>query len=171
MGYQEMIYNYLGSKKDFIEKMRLDDERAIRILNPMTENHEYVRDSVLASLLISESVSAHSAFPHKIFEIGKVAYRKGDETFTRQYAGFLNADKDGSSNTISAQIQSLFYYIPCEYKVEETEDKRFITGRAATIVYKGAKIGVFGELHPEILENFSITTPCTAGEIDLDALL
>ena len=27
------------------------------------------------------------------------------------------------------------------------------------------------EIHPEVLENWGITVPCTAGEIDLDALL
>ncbi|MDR2184931.1 MAG: phenylalanine--tRNA ligase subunit beta, partial [Treponema sp.] len=71
MGYQEMIYNYLGSRKDLVENMRGDGSRIIRIANPMTENYEYLRDSVLASLLMSESVSGHSVYPHRIFEIGK----------------------------------------------------------------------------------------------------
>jgi len=43
--------------------------------------------------------------------------------------------------------------------------------RAAAIIYKGKPIGVFGELHPEVLENWGVTVPCTAGEIDLDALI
>jgi phenylalanyl-tRNA synthetase beta subunit len=30
---------------------------------------------------------------------------------------------------------------------------------------------VFGEIHPEALENWNITMPCTAAEADLDALL
>jgi phenylalanyl-tRNA synthetase beta chain len=30
---------------------------------------------------------------------------------------------------------------------------------------------VFGEIHPEVLENWGVTVPCTAGEIDLDALI
>ncbi|MDR1352945.1 MAG: phenylalanine--tRNA ligase subunit beta, partial [Treponema sp.] len=75
LGYQEMIYNYLGSRRDLVEKMRGDGGKIIRIANPMTESYEYVRDSVLASLMMSESVSGHSAYPHRIFEVGKVAYR------------------------------------------------------------------------------------------------
>jgi phenylalanyl-tRNA synthetase beta chain len=31
-------------------------------------------------------------------------------------------------------------------------------------------VGVMGELHPAILENWGIQMPCTAAEIDLDAL-
>jgi phenylalanyl-tRNA synthetase beta chain len=37
-------------------------------------------------------------------------------------------------------------------------------------MYNGIPVGVFGEIHPEVLENCGITVPCTAGEIDLDAL-
>ncbi|MDR0584076.1 MAG: phenylalanine--tRNA ligase subunit beta [Treponema sp.] len=174
MGYQEMIYNYLGSRKDLVENMRGDGSRIIRISNPMTENYEYLRDSVLASLMASESVSAHSAYPHQIFEIGKVAFRDDAENYgssTRQYAGFLHADKDVNFNTAAGQLQTLFYYLSREYDVKESGDPRFIPGRAAAILYRGKKIGVFGEVHPEVLENWGVTVPCTAGEIDLEALI
>jgi phenylalanyl-tRNA synthetase beta chain len=174
MGYQEMIYNYLGSRKDLGENMRGNGDKIIRISNPMTENYEYVRDSVIASLLNSESVSGHSVYPHKIFEVGRIAYLNNEENYgssTRQYAGFLHADKDANFNTVAGQLQTLFYYLSREYDVDESDDPRFIPGRAAAILYQGKKIGVFGEIHPEVLENWGITVPCTAGEFDLDLLL
>jgi phenylalanyl-tRNA synthetase beta chain len=173
MGYQEMIYNYLGSRKDLVENMRGAGDRIIRIANPMTENYEYVRDSVIASLMGSESVSGNSVYPHKIFEIGKIAYLDSTDnsgTVTRQYAGFLHADKEANFNVAAGQMQTLFYYLSAEYEVEESDDPRFIPGRAAAVLYKGRKIGVFGEIHPEVLENWGITVPCTAGEFDLDLL-
>ncbi|MDR3303412.1 MAG: phenylalanine--tRNA ligase subunit beta [Treponema sp.] len=174
MGYQEMIYNYLGSRKDFVERMRVNGARIIRIANPMTENYEYVRDSTLPSLLMSESMSAHAVYPHCIFEVGKVAYRDERENYgtrTRQYAGLLTADKDATFNTAASQLQTLFYYLSKNYSVTETEDSRFIAGRAAVLVYGGETIGVFGELHPATLENWGITMPCIAAELDLDALM
>jgi phenylalanyl-tRNA synthetase beta chain len=174
MGYQEMIYNYLGSRKDLVENMRGDGSRIVRIANPMTENYEYVRDSILASLLMSEAASGHSVYPHRIFEIGKAAYRNDAEKYgvsTRQSAGFLQADKDANFNIAAAQLQTLFYYLSREYLVEESGDSRFIPGRAAAILYHGKPIGVFGEIHPEVLENWGITVPCIAAEFDLDALL
>jgi phenylalanyl-tRNA synthetase beta chain len=174
MGYQEMIYNYLGSRKDLVENMRGEGAKIIRISNPMTENYEYVRDSVLASLMQSESVSGHSVYPHRIFEVGKVAYRDSGENYgtsTRQYLGFLHAGSDANFNIVAGQLQTLFYYISREYEVEESKDPRFIPGRAAAILFQGKKAGVFGEIHPEVLENWGVTMPCTAAEIDLDALL
>ena len=174
MGYQEMIYNYLGSRRDLVENMRGDGSKIIRIFNPMTENYEYVRDSIIASLMTSESISARSVYPHKIFEIGKIAYLDDKENYkssTRQYAGFLHAGADANFNTAAGELQTLFYYLSREYDVEEADDPRFITGRAASIIYQGKIIGVFGEIHPETLENWGVTVPCTAGEVDLDALL
>jgi len=174
MGYQEMIYNYLGSKKELVENMRANDSKIIRIFNPMTENYEYVRDSVIASLMASESISGRSVYPHKIFEVGKIAWLDDAENYrskTRQFAGFLHAGSDANFNTAAAELQTLFYYISREYDVEESADTRFIPGRAAAIIFNGKPVGVFGEIHPQALENWGITVPCTAGEINLDALM
>jgi phenylalanyl-tRNA synthetase beta chain len=173
-GFQEMIYNYLGSQKDLVTRMRGTGEKIIRIANPMTENYEYVRDSQLANLAASEAVSANAAYPHKIFEVGKVAYKDPSRNYgtaTRQYAGILHAGTDANFNTMAALIQNLFYYISREYTVQEADDPRFIPGRAACIVRIGARVGVFGEFHPELLENWDIKVPCTAAEIDLDMLI
>ncbi|MDR2901111.1 MAG: phenylalanine--tRNA ligase subunit beta, partial [Treponema sp.] len=174
LGYQEMIFNYLGSRKNLVENMRGDGNRILQISNPMTENFEYVRDSILASLMMSESVSGHSVYPHKVFEIGKVAYKDESENYgtqTHQYLGFVEASADTNFNTIASQIQTLFYYLSREYTLETSADSRFIPGRAATILYNNEKVGVFGEIHPEVLENWGVAIPCTALEIDLEMVI
>jgi phenylalanyl-tRNA synthetase beta chain len=174
LGYQEMIYNYLGSRTDLVERQRGGGERIIRISNPMTENYEYVRDSVLASLMQSESVSGHAVYPHRIFEVGKVAYRDSAEnclTATRQFLGFLHAGAATNFNGAAAELQTLFYYLSREYDVEPSRDERFIPGRAAALLYKGKNIGVFGEIHPQVLENWDVAVPCTACELDAQTLL
>src|SRR5574344_1215865 len=43
LGYQEMIFNYLGSKKDYIDRMNIDASNVIEIANPMSENYQSVR--------------------------------------------------------------------------------------------------------------------------------
>ena len=49
-GFQEMIYNYLGSGKDYIEKMGITGDTLVRISNPMTENYEFLRNSIFPGL-------------------------------------------------------------------------------------------------------------------------
>jgi len=174
LGFQEMVYNYLGSRRDFIEKMNISGEKIIRIANPMSENFEYVRGSILPCLCASESVSGNAVYPHNIFEVGKVALLNPEENYgssTRNYLGFLTADKQAGFTLISSHVSALFFYLSAKYTLEEADDPRFIKGRGARIICGKDEIGIFGEIHPAVLENWGITMPCTAGEVDLDYLV
>ena len=174
LGYQEMIFNYVGSKKDYIDNMRIDGSKVIEIANPMSENYQFIRPEILSSLLRAESGSANAVYPHKIFEIGKVAYLKDDEvtgTITRQHIGFITSSANANFNDMASEVSSLLYYLDHEYKVVETEDPRFIPGRQAGVTVNGEVVGVFGEIHPQVLENWGITTPCAGGELDLESLM
>ena len=174
LGYQEMIFNYLGSKKHYIDNMNIDGKDVIEIANPMSENYQFIRPSIIASLLESESLSANAVYPHKIYEIGKIAYIAPDEvtgTKTVQSLGFLSASTNSNFNQAASEVASLLYYLDHEYIVKEADDPRFIPGRQAEILANGKVIGIFGEVHPSVLENWEITVPCVAGEIDVEALM
>jgi len=174
MGFQEMIYNYLGSKKDFIDKMNIAGTDVLQILNPMTENYEFVRNSVAPNLLETESVSGHAVYPHHLFEVGKIVRLDPSDnqgSVTRNSLGFLSAGADQGFNDINSRIASLFYYLDAEYTVKESADPRFIPGRAADVFVGGRKAGVFGEVNPQVLENWGIGVPASLADLDLDTLM
>ncbi len=184
MGFLEMIFPYLGSGRDFIERMRPvppgepgepapapPTRRVVKLANPMSESYEYVRNSSIPFLLQAESVSAHAAYPHHVFEVGKVARFDADENHgvrTIDSLAFLSADADANFTQAAGHVSVLYYYLSREYEVVEAVDERFIPGRVAEIRMDGRPVGVFGELHPQVLENYGITVPVTACEIDLN---
>lgn len=173
-GYQEMIFNYLGSKKDYIDRMNIDGESVIEIANPMSENYQFVRPSIIPSLLSAETVSGNAVYPHRIFETGKIAYLAPEEntgTRTRQSLGFLTVNQDANFNEAASLVAGLLYYLQMDYAVCETHDPRFIEGRQAGVLANGKQIGIFGELHPQVLENWSVTAPAFAGELDIESIL
>lgn len=174
LGYQEMIFNYLGSGKDYIQKMNIHGDNVIEISNPMSENYQFVRPSIIPSLLGAETGSGNAVYPHKIFEIGKVAFRCDEEvtgTRTRQSLGFLTAAGDANFNTAASEVATLLHFLDHQYTVTESADPRFIPGRQASIMVGDKMVGIFGELHPAVLENWAITVPCVAGELDLEELM
>ena len=175
MGYQEMIFNYLGSKSTYIDKMGIDASSVIEIANPMSENYQFVRPSIIASLFEAESQSGNAVYPHKIFEVGKVAYIDPTEentgTRTIQSLGFLTSSNNANFNEAASEVSTLLYYLDHKYDVVETEDPRFIPGRQAGIMVNGHQIGIFGEIHPQVLENWQVGVPCVAGELDLEYLM
>jgi len=187
LGFQEMIFNYLGSGADYIDSMYAEEDweeqfaLAVQIANPMSENYEFLRPSILPSLLASEAVSGNAVYPHHIFEVGKTAGRDSDDvtgTVTRTSLGFLSADGDAGFNLVNSHVSAILFYMGREYTLRELDDSRFIPGRAAEIVATSNSkrsdptvLGVFGEIHPRVLEKWGIQVPCTAGEIDVERLL
>ena len=174
LGFQEMIYSYLGSKRDFQAKMNRNCDDFIEIENPMSENYEIVRNSILPNLLASETVSAHALYPHKIFEIGEIAVRDENDNSgskTKYCLSFLYSDPQSGFNEINSIVSAVFYYVSMDYHLRDTEDSRFIEGRCAAIVCGDTDIGVMGEIHPVVNENWNIEVPCVVAEIDLDLLL
>ena len=175
MGFQEMIYNYLGSRREYVDNMHIKGDKVIMISNPMSENFEAVRPSIIPSLLESESVSGHATYPHRIFEVGKVAYLEPSDnsgTVTRNSLGFMSADGSVTFNDANSFINTLMYFLRVEYTLAVPEDDpRFIPGRCADIIVGGKKIGIFGEVHPAVLESWGCGMPAIVAEIDLDCLL
>lgn len=173
-GYQEMIYSYLGSRRDVVERMKGSGEDVIEIANPMSESFEVLRNSQLPNLLNSESISSNAVYPHKIFEVGKVAYLDEEENYgsrTVTTLSFLFSDREASFNDVNSHLAAVFFYLSREYSLEALEDPRFVPGRAGAVVYKGRRIGMVGEIHPEVLENWGIQQPTAVGEIELDTIL
>jgi phenylalanyl-tRNA synthetase beta chain len=173
-GYQEMIYNYLGSRRDFVERMNMNGEKVIEIANPMSESFELLRNSQLPNLLNSEAVSSNAVYPHRIFEVGKVAYLNERENYGSRSVtclSFLFSDREASFNDVNSHLSAVFFYLSRKYELEPVEDPRFVSGRVGAVLYKGARIGVVGEIHPAVLENWGIQQPTATGEIELEAIL
>ena len=175
LGFQEMMYNYLGSKKEYIDNMHISPDRAVFIANPMSENYEVIRPSILPCLLESESVSGHAVYPHLIFECGKVTVKDENDnsgTHTGNSVGFFASNVSMGYNDAASYIQTLMDFLRKEYTLAPVEDDpRFIPGRAAYVMYKGEKAGIFGETHPQVLESWGCTMPSIMAELDMDILL
>ena len=175
MGFQEMIYNYLGSRREYVDNMHIKGDKVIMIANPMSENFEAVRPSIIPSLMESESMSGHATYPHRIFEVGKVAYLEPSDnsgTVTRNNLGFMSADGSVTFNDANSFVNTLMYFLRVEYTLAAPEDDpRFIPGRCANIMVGEKKVGIFGEVHPAVLESWGCGMPAIVAEIDLDCLL
>ena len=174
LGFQEMMYNYLSSIKEYAENMCISDENMIHILNPMSEKFALVRPSIIPSLLKTESLSSHAPYPHKAFEIGKVAVidkNSSGGTRTDNSFALMSAGEGENYNSISSVVSTIFYFLGKEYTLKEIDDPRFIKGRSASVYIQDKQVGVFGEIHPRVLTAWDIEVPVVVCEFNLDLLL
>uniref|UniRef100_A0A2P2NLH2 Putative phenylalaninetRNA ligase beta subunit n=1 Tax=Rhizophora mucronata TaxID=61149 RepID=A0A2P2NLH2_RHIMU len=57
------------------------------------------------------------------------------------------------------------------YYIQQSCAPEFLPGRQARIIFKGKKIGNFGIVHPQVLDNFDILDPCSFLELDIERFL
>ena len=91
-------------------------------------------------------------------------------TVTRNTLGFMTADSEVGFNQINSTVSAVMYYMKRDYTLIELDSPKFISGRCAAITVAGRQVGVFGEVHPIVLENWGIQMPTVVCELDLDLL-
>lgn len=146
---------------------------AIVIKNPLGEDYSIMRTTSLCSIL--EGLSRNYARNNKsvrLFEIGKRYLKQGEklpnEVNTLTIGMYGNGDFYNLKGIIETIIET--------FKIrKETYDREinpsFHPGKTAALIIKGKNAGVFGEIHPDVLKNYDIDTPCFVAEINLDILL
>lgn len=176
LGYQEVMSNILGSRQEFVERMRFEGTehgRLVEVDNVMSLNYSCLRPSLLPSLLRVEAASGRAFYPHRLFEAGEVARPNfsaviGSET--RVAVAALAVQTGASFSDMHSALDVVLYYLGHTYTLKPVAHPSFLDGRVGQIVIRGAAVGYIGELHPEVLEQWQITVPAAAFELDLTDL-
>ncbi len=168
----------------------------VRLKNPMTPDRVVMRRSLLSSVLDTLERNTRLRDLLELFEIGPVFLpgKAGDlpaeprrlaiaMSGLRQEPGWdqqakNNLDFYDLKGVIEAMLEMLHVAGLSNENVryEPAENPTFHPGKAAAVIVSqpdgDRAIGVFGELHPLVKENFDVgAAPVLAADIDLDALM
>lgn len=176
LGFQEIISNILGSPEHYRDAMRLGDTawgEMVEVDNVMSLSFSCLRQWILPSLLRVEAASSRAFYPHRLFEAGDVAipdrtHELGSRTET--VLGAMMAHATAHFSEIHSCLDVLFYHLGKEYSLEPVQHPSFLEGRAGRIVVSGKPLGVIGEVHPEVLEQWQIAVPVVAFDVNLSQL-
>jgi len=176
LGFQEIISNILGSPEQYRDAMRLGETewgKMVEVDNVMSLSFSCLRQWMLPSLLRVEAASSRAFYPHRLFEAGEVAipdrtHELGSRTET--VLGAMIAHASAHFSEIHSCLDVLFYHLGKEYSLEPVQHPSFLEGRAGRIVVSGESLGVIGEVHPEVLEQWQIAVPVVAFDVNLSQL-
>ena len=170
LGFLEVITFTLTSERvqyDFMRRKRPKPwEGYTPVMHPLTEEHTIVRTDILPKLLEVLSQNKHHSLPQKIFEVGDVVV--GMKNRLRLACCITHSRANFSE--IRSVVQAVMKELDLRWDVEDSDDPAFIEGRRADVIVNGKKVGVFGEIHPEVLENFELTNPVSAFELDITSI-
>lgn len=175
LSFVEALNFVLANEVDHYQKMRRKPEGLVTLANPVSTEYSIIRNDLLPSLMRNLADSKHHVFPQRMFEVSDVITLNPDrETGTerRIHAAAVTSHPTANFTEIKSFLDSLFMNL-CFKNVtaKETNHPSFLAGRAATVSLGDMEVGVVGEIHPEVLNNFELENPTGAFEIDLQKII
>jgi phenylalanyl-tRNA synthetase beta chain len=199
-GWSEVMPLILCSQdENFGWLNRKDDGRtAVRLANPKTVEYQVVRTTLLPGLLKTIRENKHHSVPIKIFEASDVALKAPEvERKSRNERHFAAAwyGKTSGFEIVHGLLDRLMLMLKgafvtheeglelrgnknatgMEYWIKEVDDTTFLPGHAASIHVrvdgKEYMVGVFGILHPAVLEKFELKYPVSTLEMNIEVFL
>jgi len=190
-GLTEAITYSLSSLESFAKLepggAKLDPEEYITLSNPLTTEREYMRRTLMGSLL--EAVRDNLRYTERValFEIGRVYLpQPGEElpneprrlaiamTGARELRSWLT-EEEGYVDfyDLKGVVETLLDRLGLpDRSVAAVEHPTFRRGGAAALRLGATQIGVLGEVHPKVRESFGLPAqPVLLLELDLEELL
>ncbi|MBM7834106.1 phenylalanine--tRNA ligase subunit beta [Clostridium sardiniense] len=175
---QSISYSFISPKA--FDKIVLPEDsdlrRVVTIKNPLGEDYSVMRTTTLASMMesLARNYSRNNSEAY-LFEIGKVYIPSEDPTELPIEKNILTVGIYGEVDYLNLKgiVENLIDGLGVKGVkfLRESENPSFHPGKTAKlIVGRKTEAGVFGEVHPDVNENFGIEVPCFVAEINLDAI-
>lgn len=177
--FQEILSFVLTNEKEQIEFMNLNQDKnsknnnlnIIKIQNPASDTFTCLRISLLPSIMKFFSNNIDKDFPQKIFEIGKIVLPDPKTENKSREENRLSLGISHAKANLTEATQILFsIFKDKNIELKPKEHPSFISGRCAEIFIDKRSLGILGEIHPKVLENWKLRMPVVALELNLDSL-
>jgi phenylalanyl-tRNA synthetase beta chain len=171
LGFIEVMNFILTNEVNQYEKMRKDSGKKVTLANPISAEFSIARDDLLPSLMKNLADNRHESYPQRIFEVSDVITIK-EKAETRSdrklHVAAVSSHPSANFTEIKSYTEALLVNLGLTgWKIKEAQHSSFLEGRSAAIHIKRGKIGILGEIHPEVLNNFELENPTSAFEINL----
>ncbi len=179
LGLNETLTYVLVNDKE-VHKYTNDEFEELRLLDPMTEERNVLRYSLIPSMVKTyEYNKAHFNKDVSIFEIGKGFWKKGEEygennklcvLMTGKYYDGLGFEKNVDFYIIKGIAEEVLDFLGYSgrysFVLPKQSIKEFHPGQTAEISVNADIVGIVGRLHPN-----EVKEPVFVLEINLDKLL
>jgi len=180
IGFSEVMTLMLTSEDEqYLSMNHPEPDDAIKLKNPITRDHTTLRTWLAPGLLSILRNNKHRDLPQRLYELdyvfkGKAAQLKLEALEMSTTTGFSDS-KTYMKSLLKVMGEPFLKDFDVEF--EPTGHPSFIPGRVGETVLiekeKGTRhhFGIFGELHPEVISNFSLENPVSHVGINLHFLV
>lgn len=176
-GFSESIFYSFFSPKD-LDLLRLPEDaperRAIRILNPISEDLSLMRTTLIPSMIRCAVRNLRRGNMNgRFFEVAKRFCAKSlpltDYPEEKTTLSFLAFGEKESFFTLKSAPEAIAASFGVSFAYQKAARPFLHPGQTAEILLDGEVVGVFGKLAYELCEELAIDKPVFVGEMDYSA--
>ncbi len=179
-GYDEIItYSFISPT--YYDKIRWEENdvrrQSFKILNPLGEDTSIMRTTVLPSML--EILTRNFNYRNKaakLYEVGKIYLSGGEDGLAVENRvlsmGAYGEDMDfyAMKGAVEATLddlraQDVRFEAPCKL------NPSYHPGRCADVYVGARRIGVFGQIHPLVAQNYGVDGELYCAELSFEQLM
>lgn len=172
-GFTE-VYTYSFVSGEELKKSGVGGANHLRVANPLSQEFEYMRPSLLPSLLGLVCKNQKRVSQIKIFELAPI-YQGKKIPYERRHLGGLIFQKKGKIDLffeLKGVIEGLLEELGVQnFQFQKKTPVFFQREAASTIQIEGKRIGFFGLLEPSFVSRFQIREKVFAFDLDFEMLL
>ncbi|MBS7614850.1 phenylalanine--tRNA ligase subunit beta [Candidatus Bathyarchaeota archaeon] len=171
LGFQEILTFIMSSPETLFTKMNVKSQRVVEIANPRLSSMTCLRNWLLPSLMEFLSHNTHVDYPQKVFEVGHCVVhneQKENKTDDIETLACVTIHANASFTEAKSFLDALLTNLGAPYSLREESHESFIQGRAGKIIIGEKEIGIIGEIHPQVLQNWGLENPAAAFEININ---
>ena len=170
LGFQEVLTFVLSNPEKLFTRMGLPTDTVVELQNPRVQTLTCLRNWLIPSLMEILSSNVHVAYPQRVFELGDCIVRNGSEVKEVVKLAGITCHAEASFTEAKASVEALATNLGLHCQIAEVDHGSFLEGRAASVSSGDKEIGVVGELHPQVLENWGIQNPAAGFELNAHEL-
>jgi phenylalanyl-tRNA synthetase beta chain len=173
LGYQEVLTYNMTNPQNLFAKMNAKEQKIVEFANPKVQTLTCIRNWLLPSLMEFLSCNLHIEYPQRIFELGPVTVLdEKAETRTRDEDTLAVAVSHASASftEMKSTLDALFMNLGLQWQIKETKHPSFVEGRVGTAIIDKTEVGTLGEIHPKVLENWTLENPVAAFELNMNKI-
>jgi len=173
LGFQEILTYMMTNGDTVFTRMNLGIDGIVEIANPKVLTMTSLRHWLLPSIMEFLSKNTHVEYPQKLFEVGDCAVWDAAEPNkvkdVRKLA-CVSVHSRANFTEIKSILEPLMLNVGFEFMLEPMSHSSFIPGRVGRVLVRDKEVGIIGELHPQVLENWNLEDPVAALELNLNKL-
>jgi phenylalanyl-tRNA synthetase beta chain len=170
LGFQEVLTFTLSNPDKLFTRMNLSPESVVDLQNPRVQTLTSLRNWLIPSLMEILSANVHVTYPQRVFETGDCITRNGSKVEEVTKLAAVTCHAESSFTEARASLDVLLSNLGLSTRLTDLNHGSFVQGRAAAIWIGEAQVGIMGEIHPQVLENWGIQNPAAALELNAQML-